>query len=98
MSQLAREVRLSPKHFSRAFTASLGLSPSRWLTRTRVERAATLLSDTDLPVSDIARQVGYRSAAQLTRAFKAHHGATPSAYREGGERNSSRDRKATKVV
>lgn len=81
VAQMAREVRLSPKHFSRAFSASMGLSPSHRLIQARVERAAELLTGTDLPVSEIARRVGYRSAPQLTRAFSARYGEPPSSYR-----------------
>ena len=35
-----------------------------------------------LPVGDIARRVGYRQSAQFAKAFRAHHGMVPSAYRE----------------
>lgn len=79
---LAREVRLSPFHFTRAFSATMGVTPGRWLTRARVERAQALLGDPALSVYEIARQVGYRGAPQLTRAFRLHVGVSPSGYRE----------------
>jgi len=81
-ARLAEEARLSPFYFTRAFGSAMGTTPGRWLTRARVERARDLLHDPALSVSEIARQVGYRGAPQLTRAFRAHFGTSPSAFRE----------------
>lgn len=79
---LAREVRLSPYHFTRAFSSSMGTTPGRWLTRARVERARDLLEDPGLSVTEVARQVGYKGAPQLTRAFRCQIGESPTRYRE----------------
>jgi AraC-like DNA-binding protein len=35
----------------------------------------------DLTVRDVARRVGYRQPAQFAKAFRRHHGTTPSRYR-----------------
>lgn len=78
---LAREVRLSPCHFSRMFSITRGVTPGRWLTRARVDRARTLLNEDGLTISEVARRVGYRGAPQLTRAFRRHYGVCPSRYR-----------------
>lgn len=81
-AKLASEVELSERQFQRAFQASLGMTPKRWLQRQRVEQAAELLSSRPkTPVTEVARQVGYRSSAQLTRAFVTRFGETPSAFR-----------------
>jgi transcriptional regulator GlxA family with amidase domain len=44
-------------------------------------RAAQLLRDNTLPVSTVARAVGYRQAAQFSKAFRRHYGQPPSAVR-----------------
>jgi AraC family transcriptional regulator of adaptative response / methylphosphotriester-DNA alkyltransferase methyltransferase len=47
----------------------------------RMQHAAGLLQATMLPVGEIARLVGYRQAAQFAKAFRRHHGVSPSAFR-----------------
>jgi AraC family transcriptional regulator of adaptative response / methylphosphotriester-DNA alkyltransferase methyltransferase len=44
-------------------------------------RAADLLQHERLPVASVARAVGYRQAAQFSKAFRRHHGQSPSALR-----------------
>ena len=45
-------------------------------------RARELLREGALPVSRVAASVGYRQSAQFAKAFRRHHGAPPSAYRQ----------------
>jgi AraC family transcriptional regulator, regulatory protein of adaptative response / methylphosphotriester-DNA alkyltransferase methyltransferase len=45
--------------------------------------AARLLRQERLPVATVARAVGYRQAAQFSKAFRRHHGHPPSAARPG---------------
>ena len=79
--KLAENVRLSPFHFTRAFTAAMGTTPGQWLIALRQERAKALLDGTELGVAEVAREVGYSGAPQLTRAFRTLTGLTPSEYR-----------------
>lgn len=78
---LAGAVRLSPFHFTRAFAATMGTTPGRWLIALRHERAKVLLDHTELSIANVARQVGYSGAPQLTRAFRSLTGQTPTGYR-----------------
>jgi len=50
--------------------------------------AAELLRRETLPVAAVARAVGYRQAAQFSKAFRRHHGHPPSAARPGGRQRS----------
>lgn len=81
LKDLAAEVQLSPFHFSRMFKHSLGVPPRVYLTRLRMERVCELLSQTDLPVTQIAQDVGYSSNQVLARVFMKHQGVSPSDYR-----------------
>jgi AraC family transcriptional regulator len=81
LSQLADEVRLSSSHFARAFKTSTGMSPHRWQTIMRLERAKVLLETTDLPVTEVAAEVGYNDTGYFGRAFRQEYGFTPTAYR-----------------
>ncbi|HEX8237414.1 MAG TPA: AraC family transcriptional regulator [Abditibacteriaceae bacterium] len=79
--QLAAMMFLSPGRFSEVFTRALGMPPATYLRRLRLERAQTLLRTTSLSTTEIAHSVGFSDLAQLSRAFRAAFGTTPSAYR-----------------
>lgn len=81
LAELAAEARLSPFHFSRAFKYSFGVPPRVYLTQLRIEKACELLALTDLPVMEIALNIGYSSSQALTRVFAKYLQMTPSAYR-----------------
>lgn len=81
LDELAAEARLSPFHFARMFKQSVGVPPRVYLTRLRMERACELLALTDLPVTEIAQEVGYSSNQVLARVFTKHHRMSPTEYR-----------------
>jgi AraC family transcriptional regulator len=81
LDELAAEARLSPFHFARMFKESVGVPPRVYLTQLRLERACELLETTDLPVTEIAFEVGYSSNQVLARLFIKHRHTTPSDYR-----------------
>jgi AraC family transcriptional regulator len=81
LDELAAEARLSPFHFARMFKQSLGVPPRVYLTRLRIEKACELLEMTDLPVTEIAFEVGYSSSQVLARVFVKHRHISPSDYR-----------------
>ena len=81
LSSLARLVRLSPFHFSRAFKQSFGMPPHRYLTSRRIERARTLLAERRLSVTEIGLDVGFSETSSFTAAFRKVTGETPTDYR-----------------
>ena len=81
LDELAAEARLSPFHFARMFKQSVGVPPRVYLTRLRVENACELLEKTDLPVTEIAFEVGYSSNQVLARVFTRHLRMNPTDYR-----------------
>ncbi|MGC0054736.1 helix-turn-helix domain-containing protein [Brucella pituitosa] len=81
LDELAAQARLSPFHFARMFKQSLGVPPRVYLTRLRMERACELLELTDLPITEIALEVGYSSNQVLARIFTKHQRMTPTDYR-----------------
>jgi AraC-like DNA-binding protein len=50
----------------------------------RFDRARSLLLQTDLPVADIAEQLGFRDVSHFSRAFSKHFGTSPGRYRTAG--------------
>lgn len=81
LDELAAEARLSPFHFARMFKHSLGVPPRVYLTRLRMEKVCELLAVTDLPISEIAHEVGYSSNQVLARVFMKHQRMSPTEYR-----------------
>lgn len=81
LERLAALVGLSPFHFSRAFKHSTGVPPHRYQLNLRIARAKALLESTDLPVTEIALEVGYESSQALARLFRREVGLSPSDYR-----------------
>jgi AraC family transcriptional regulator len=77
LNELAAEARLSVYHFARMFRKSVGVPPRVYLTRLRIERACELLEMTDLPVTQIAQEVGYSSNQVLARVFVKHRNMSP---------------------
>jgi AraC-like DNA-binding protein len=81
VADMARAAGLSRSHFSREFRRAFGESPHAYLLSRRLERAASLLRDTDRPVIEICFAIGLRSVGSFTSSFRRAYGATPTAYR-----------------
>jgi AraC family transcriptional regulator len=71
------------------FKQSLGVPPRVYLTKLRMEKACELLERTDLPITEIAFEVGYSSNQVLARVFIKHQQMSPTDYRRA-VRNSAR--------
>ena len=78
---LASRCGLSPRHFTRAFTASTGLSPARAVERLRLERAQAEIALNQMSLEVIARRTGFGNAVRLRRAFNRAHGNSPRSAR-----------------
>ncbi|HYM34741.1 MAG TPA: AraC family transcriptional regulator [Steroidobacteraceae bacterium] len=79
--RLARVSHVSEAHFARSFKAAFGVPPHRYLLTRRIERATTLLRDSELSITEIAFQTGWRSLGTFGRIFRDITGAAPSAIR-----------------
>jgi AraC family transcriptional regulator len=81
VDDLARVACLSPFHFIRMFGRRMGISPGRYLSRRRLQRAEAMLAAGDMKIGEIALACCFSSQANFTRAFRRATGATPGAYR-----------------
>ena len=84
VDSLSRSVYVSRRQLQRAFTES-GTSVQECLHAVRMQRAAALLRDTRLPVSEITRSVGYRDSAQFANAFRPYNAQSPTQWRKSVE-------------
>ena len=78
---VARAVRMSYFHFSRAFKQSMGMTATNYIAERRIARAKRMLEETELPISEIALRSGFSSQSHFTTAFRRLAGATPKAFR-----------------
>jgi len=67
--------------FSRLFKRLVGVTFRQFVVQVRLERAKTLLEETTMSVSQIARALGYPDAFTFSRQFRDHYGQPPSALR-----------------
>jgi transcriptional regulator GlxA family with amidase domain len=81
VARLARVSGVSEAHFARSFKQAFGVPPHRYLLTRRVEKATTLLRDTELPVTEIAFKTGWSSLGTFGRTFRDVTGESPGAMR-----------------
>jgi two-component system response regulator YesN len=82
LNQISEHFQLSASHFSLIFKEVLGEKFVDYLTRIRVEHAKEQLTSSDMPIQEVALQVGYVHSISFIRVFKKHAGMTPGDYRK----------------
>ncbi|GAA2216027.1 AraC family transcriptional regulator CmrA [Nonomuraea monospora] len=80
VSDLARQVALSPSAFSASFREMTGRTPYQFLKEYRLDRARELLLDRGMTVAEVSRHVGYASVSHFIKEFRNRFGVTPRAY------------------
>jgi AraC family transcriptional regulator len=89
LADLAAAAGLSPFHFARAFRATVGEPPHRWVMARRLERALARLRAGER-VGDVAAALGFADQAHLTRLFRRRFGTTPGAMARAARRSAVR--------
>jgi AraC family transcriptional regulator len=81
VADLANVACLSIFHFTRAFTATIGVPPHRYLSGRRLESAKAMIATGRASLSEIALECQFSSQSSFTRAFRRAMGMTPAEYR-----------------
>ncbi len=81
LAELAAVVGMNQYRFARAFQATTGDSPHKYIMRLRVARAQDLLAGSRLSLGAIAATVGFSSQSHMTLAFQRNLSITPGRYR-----------------
>ncbi len=84
VARLAQRLGVSDRHLRRIFEAALGVPPLQYLQTRRLLLAKQLLTDTRLPVTQVALSSGFGSVRRFNAAFAAHYGLNPSQLRRAG--------------
>ena len=78
-----RQLGVSPNHAAMVFKKQYGLSPTAYVNQKRAAKIKALLSQSDMPIIDIAESAGFSSLSAFYSFFKKHVSTTPKAYRNG---------------
>ena len=82
VESLAEKVAMSSRNFSRVFFRETGVTPAKFIEKTRVEAARRRLEECNLSLDEVARQCGLGDANGLRRLFHRHLKTTPGVYRK----------------
>jgi AraC family transcriptional regulator len=79
--RVAQELSVTPAHLARVFRVHVGCTPGDYVHAIRLQRAAQLLSSTNISIAEMASQLGYADQSHFTRRFQRALRTTPAAYR-----------------
>ncbi len=77
LSDVARELGMTPGHLTTVVRRRTGRTVQEWIIERRMAEARSLLSETELPVSEIAHRVGMSDPGYFSRQFRRIHGTSP---------------------
>ena len=86
--RVADSAYLSTSYFVRAFTDHYGITPGKYLSRRRIERAMDLLRFANLTVTEVCHLVGFCSLGSFSSTFSAAVGTSPSRFQRSWQGRS----------
>jgi transcriptional regulator GlxA family with amidase domain len=89
VAKAAEVAAMSERSFLRRFKSQIGITPSEFLLRARLDASCTLLVSTDLPVDKIARRCGVGSGDGLAKMFRKRLSISPTEYRLAERRRAT---------
>lgn len=81
VTELAKLACYSNSYYNKAFVNLMGISPIKYLTNLRVEKAKELLNTGMLSISEVSQQCGFDNLYYFSNAFKKNTGKRPSIYK-----------------
>ena len=85
LKQIAEITGVGARQLNRMFQAKLGRSTMAFYRDLRLERARRLISQTPLPLAEVAEATGFAAMPHFSRAYRAAFGASPSTARAGSK-------------
>ena len=93
LEKMAKQCGIRRTQLNKVFQKLTGGTPMEYLFRLRLERAKTLLRETDIKIVDIALECGYASSQYFSNTFKEATGTSPSNYRLHARHITAKERK-----
>ncbi|MEQ6124666.1 GyrI-like domain-containing protein [Pseudotenacibaculum sp. MALMAid0570] len=91
LEKIAQEAHFSSYHFHRLFSVIMGETVNNFVTRKRIEKAASFfLHKKEIPITDIAEKTGFSSLSAFSRAFKNFYGLSPQEFKDQSEEKFSK--------
>jgi AraC family transcriptional regulator len=88
LQAIAAAACLSPYHLHRLFSRVFGETPHRYAVRRRMDRARRLLTQTDMPVTEVCLESGFQSLGSFSTLFRKENGCSPQQFRVRALRGS----------
>lgn len=82
LSQISKQLGVSTNHLIKLFKQHSGLTPTQYIVKIRVDKAAELLNQTDINILEIAYTTGFKSLSNFYKCFKEQTGHTPNEHRK----------------
>lgn len=98
LGEMSEQCGIQRTQLGKLFHKLTGGTPMEYLTRIRIERAKTLLRETDLKIIEIALECGYGSSQYFANTFRQATGQSPSEYRKKDNRFSAADTESWKNI
>jgi AraC-like DNA-binding protein len=81
IQKLADYIGIDRSYLTSTFKKVKGISPQEFLVNLRMDRAASLLKETSLPINEVASSIGYKDPLAFSKIFKQYYGMSPKNYR-----------------
>ncbi|WP_219837826.1 AraC family transcriptional regulator [Paenibacillus sp. R14(2021)] len=81
VEEMAKASHLHPNYFIAYFKKHFGVSPLKYVSRKRADKAKILLATTTLSIKDIADQTGFKETNHFAKFFRKETGQSPTEYR-----------------
>jgi AraC-like DNA-binding protein len=88
LAEVAERAKLSPNYLAKVFRRRFGTTIAQYILDRRMEHAAHLLTDTDMPIGQIGKRVGIADPQYFNKLFRRNAGVSPSAFRQRRPRTS----------
>jgi len=82
LNHISKQLGVSINHLVRLFKQHSGLTPTHYITKLRVDKAAELLEQEDINILEIAYMTGFKSLSNFYKCFKEQTGHTPNEHRK----------------
>lgn len=87
IGDVAKFVGLNRSYLTNLFKAKMGVSPQEYLMQCKLNQACKLLEETENPIQEISRQIGYDNPLTFSKTFKSFYGVSPREYRRSHRSN-----------
>ncbi|MBE5040961.1 AraC family transcriptional regulator [Ructibacterium gallinarum] len=81
LKELADFAHLHPNYLIRFFKKNIGVPPMRYIMQVKLEKAESLLENTNIPVSELAELLGFSDMNHFYKRFKSYAGKSPTEFR-----------------